>query len=124
MTSAEVEYIFQKATEGEVVERSISSLLSACIEGVSASLLCGGSSKTSHTNFCEGAFHPKSEHNGLINTILEHLYATLLEKEAALNVSRKNQFTEEDSEKKSYEFHVTMSYVEIYEEVITVRIVF
>ncbi|KAF0701103.1 Aste57867_8400 [Aphanomyces stellatus] len=107
--SADVDHVFQDPDEVEVLEQSIGPLLEACIDGVNACVLCGGSSNTNHAAFFQGEQDTggvaMSQHGaGLALVVLEHLLALLHEKDAR------------QSNQPSYAYFVRVAFVEFYEE--------
>lgn len=103
----EFEYVYQNCGEAEILERSLASIVGACVEGVNACLLTCGSSCTNRVEFTQG--DTDQGFLGLSGSIIESLYEMLNDKQASKSSSREP----------TYSFFVRMSYFEFYEEIIT-----
>ncbi|RHY19263.1 hypothetical protein DYB25_003944 [Aphanomyces astaci] len=104
-----VDHVFQNADEVDVVEHALNSLLTACVDGVNACLLCGGSSNTLRSTFFHGSDNAPA-HAGLALAMLQHLLLHLADKHGSGG----------NPSPHTPRYFVRLSFVEFYEETITV----
>ncbi|RQM25786.1 hypothetical protein B5M09_003115 [Aphanomyces astaci] len=104
-----VDHVFQNADEVDVIEHALNSLLTACVDGVNACLLCGGSSNTLRSTFFHGSDKAPA-HAGLALTMLQHLLLHLADKHGSGG----------NPSPHTPRYFVRLSFVEFYEETITV----
>ncbi|RLO05836.1 hypothetical protein DYB28_014304, partial [Aphanomyces astaci] len=93
---------------GPVSEHALNSLLTACVDGVNACLLCGGSSNTLRSTFFHGSDKAPA-HAGLALTMLQHLLLHLADKHGSGG----------NPSPHTPRYFVRLSFVEFYEETIT-----
>ncbi|ETL42519.1 hypothetical protein L916_06682 [Phytophthora nicotianae] len=119
----QLDHVYQEATEADVVERSMRSLVAACVEGVNVSVLAVGSAKAQKSRVL---FSPMLDQS-LAVAIFQTLFDTLQNKIVALNnntggsvvknsgisSARKNQTLS------SATFSLCVSFAELFEESIT-----
>ncbi|KAL4100155.1 hypothetical protein PRIC1_007950 [Phytophthora ramorum] len=116
-----LDHVYQQATAGDVMERSLRPLVAACVEGVNVSVLVVGSAKTQKSKVL---FVPMPEQS-LASAVFQTLFDMLQNKVTALRSSSsmgamdgvtnasKNQVLS------SATFSLRVSFAEFYEETIT-----
>lgn len=91
------------------MDRSLSSIVSAYVEGVHSCVLSCGSSNTNHTSFMQG--DSGAEILGIAGIVLKTVFDALREKDQSGRSARNGPYT----------YFIRMTYLEFYEGVITVR---
>ncbi|POM80401.1 Kinesin domain containing hypothetical protein, partial [Phytophthora palmivora] len=115
----QVDHVYQQTTAGDVMERSLRSLVTACVEGVNVSVLGLGSAKTQKHRVL---FLPMPDQS-LPVAVFQTLFDTVQSKIATINNTsnsssvsmavRKNQVIS------SATFSLRLSFAELFEETIT-----
>ena len=117
-----VDHVFQQGTERDIMERSVQSLTKACAEGVNVTVLAVGSAMSTKSSIV----FDRIQDDSVVHLIFRSLFTALEAKASAINnsthsssdpglggASKKNQ---------SFSFEIWASFVEFYEETMTVRV--
>lgn len=123
-----MDHVFQQGSERDLMERSLQSLTKACVEGVNVTVLTLGSAASRKSAVL---FEPIREES-VADLTFQALLAGLEAKASALSNSSSTDSGTADSfavggagakKKQGFAFELSVSFVEIYEETMTVRAV-
>lgn len=118
-----VDHVFQQGSERDLMERSLQALTNACVEGVHVAVLTLGSAASRKSAVL---FEPIGEES-VVDLVFRALLAELAAKAVALNSSDGSGTADSlaldgarAKKKPSFAFELSVSFVEFYEETMTV----